>query len=75
MASDKVIKSALEAACALTNMQLSDQLSSIWNMGLSDRKDDDVKEAIVNFCKEKNDTFMVTPAQFMEFKKNKYNYL
>jgi hypothetical protein len=75
MASDEIIKTALESACILSNKEFTNELLTVWKIGLSERSDEDVKEAIINFCKQKNDNYMVTPAQFMEFKQNPYFYL
>ena len=75
MPKNEIIKNALTAACVVCEKEYTDTLYEVWKMGLSDYSDEQVNDTIVDFCKNKENKFWVTPKEFMLYKKTKYPYL
>lgn len=64
----EIIKNAMNTACHFSGKQPDDTTRMIWSIGLKKYSDEDIQDAIVNFCESGNTTFaMISPKEFMEY--------
>lgn len=64
----ETIKDAMLIACSVSGKNTDDTTNMIWSIGLKKYSDNDIKEAIINFCENATAGFkMVTPKEFMGY--------
>ena len=62
------IKQAMNIAYEFTGKKATEISETVWSIGLSDYEDEEIEDAIENFCKLGDYSFSaVTPHEFMKY--------
>lgn len=63
------IKDAMNIACSFAGKKPEETTIMIWSIGLKNYSDDDIKNALVNYCQHGESRFaVITPYEFMKYK-------
>lgn len=66
----EVVNNALGIACILANQKQTDELKTVWQIGLRNHSDEQIGAAATCYCEFRENTYMPTPAEFMSYLKH-----
>ena len=66
----EVVNNALEIACTLAGKKQTDELITVWQIGLKYHSDEKIEAAATCYCEFRENTYMPTPAEFMSYLKH-----